>query len=54
MCVGDAVVWTDLEPSAVRVLVDEIVEQGLMLPDFDSEFILTTDFSYNGLGGMLS
>ena len=54
MCVGDDVVGTDLESSAVRVLVDEIVEQGLMLPDFDSEFILTTDFSYNGLGGMLS
>jgi len=53
MCVGDDVVWTDLE-SAVRVLVDEILGQGLMLPDFDREFILTTDFSYNGLGGMLS
>jgi hypothetical protein len=34
--------------------VDEIVENGLMLPDFDLDFILTTDFSYDGIGGMLS
>ncbi len=25
-----------------------------MLPCFDTDFILTTDFSYDGLGGMLS
>ncbi len=25
-----------------------------MLPMFDREFIVTTDFSYNGIGGMIS
>jgi len=30
------------------------VSCGLLLPVYGSEFIVTTDFSYNGLGGMLS
>ncbi len=54
MSVGDDIQWTEAASNSVRMIVDEIVANGLMLPDFDRDFILTTDFSYNGLGGMLS
>ena len=54
MSVGDDIQWTEAASNSVRMIVDEIVANGLMLPNFDRDFILTTDFSYNGLGGMLS
>ena len=35
-------------------IIDDIVSCGLLLPVYGSKFIVTTVFSYNGLGGMLS
>ena len=54
MSVGDDVQWSEAASNCVRYLVTEIIEQGLVLPDFERDFRWTTDFSYNGLGGMLS
>ncbi len=48
------VVWKERQEAALKLLLDEIVSGGLMLPMFDREFIVTTDFSYNGIGGMIS
>ena len=46
--------WTERQEAALKVLMDDIVSGGLMLPLFDREFIVTTDFSYNGIGGVIS
>lgn len=35
-------------------MIKEICDGGLMLPVFGVDFILTTDFSYNGIGGVVS
>ncbi len=38
----------------MKLIADEICKCGLLLPRYGDEFIVTTDFSYQGLGGMLS
>lgn len=35
-------------------IVDAICTSGLALPVYGETFYLTTDFSYNGIGGVLS
>jgi hypothetical protein len=36
------------------LIIKEICDGGLALPVFGVDFILTTDFSYNGIGGVVS
>ena len=36
------------------MIIKDICDGSLTLPIFGQEFILTTDFSYNGIGGVLS
>ena len=36
------------------MIIKDICDGSLTLPIFGYEFILTTDFSYNGIGGVLS
>lgn len=54
MSVGDNGKQTEAASYSVRMIVDEIVASGLMLPDFDRYFILTTDFLIQWVGCMLS
>lgn len=46
--------WGKEQEDTLQELLDEICKCGLLLPIFDQPFILTTDFSYQGIGGMLS
>ena len=46
--------WTNEHSVALRGVLDDIVNGGLLMPRFGETFILTTDFSYDGLGAVLS
>ncbi len=48
------IVWEEKQKKALNRIVQDIVDCGLLLPVYGQEFIVTTDFSYNGLGAMLS
>ncbi len=46
--------WSAEQDQVMNNLVEEICNQGLLLPRYGEEFIITADFSYAGIGGMLS
>lgn len=48
------VVWTEKQERCLKLLIDDICTGGLLLPRYDLPFIVTTDFSYGGIGGMIS
>lgn len=48
------IIWVDSCEAALLTLIQEIEQQALMLPDFTLPFILSTDFSYEGISGVLS
>ena len=50
----DPVVWSDRQKKCLLLLVDNICNGGLALPVYGQDFILTTDFSYAGIGGVVS
>jgi hypothetical protein len=50
----EGIVWGPEQTKALDKLLTEICKCGLLLPIFEQPFILTTDFSYDGIGGMLS
>lgn len=50
----DDVKWTIESESALNTLLNEIAISGLAMPVYDQPFYLTCDFSYNGVGGVLS
>lgn len=48
------VTWTSACTKALNDVISAIECSGLMLARFDQPFIITTDFSYEGLGAVLS
>ena len=50
----DPVVWSDRCEKCLVNLVNDICTGGLALPVYGHPFILTTDFSYDGVGGVIS
>lgn len=50
----ETVVWTDRCEKCLVELIDNICSGGLALPVYGQDFILTTDFSYVGIGGVVS
>lgn len=48
------VIWTDKCEKCLVSLINEICTGGLTLPVYGEPFILTTDFSYVGIGGVVS
>jgi hypothetical protein len=51
---SESITWTAACEEALLRLIKEIEERALILPDFTKEFILATDFSYEGISGVLS
>lgn len=48
-------VWTDKQEEAFLVLKEKLIQPPILIhPDFEKEFILTTDASGTGIGGVLS
>lgn len=48
------VVWTQECEQTLKKIVDMIAESGLMLARYDRPFYIATDFSYEGIGAVLS